>query len=211
MPVYLSVVAPLAGTAQLLGGFAAWPSCAQPASARPRRRDDRPLEAGRRAPGGRGLHRANVPAAVDGGRQVRILVKTLRRIVRARSLNPMRWYIIASANFHCFIWSATTPSPAAHICGGHRHARSAVFRAAGRSVGSGPDPLLRPGRTDRRFRPTDRLASAVRPGRAATALMVNVLATASSNGRTAMTCTHDANRHGRRWPPKTKQPWIGLP
>jgi hypothetical protein len=41
-----------------------------------------------------------------------ILVKTLRRIVRARSLNPMRWYIIASANFHCFIWSSETPSQA---------------------------------------------------------------------------------------------------
>ena len=41
-----------------------------------------------------------------------ILVKTLRRIVRARSLNPMRWYIIASANFHCFIWSSGTPSQA---------------------------------------------------------------------------------------------------
>jgi hypothetical protein len=41
-----------------------------------------------------------------------ILVKTLRRIVRARSFNPMRWYIIASANFHCFIWSSETPSQA---------------------------------------------------------------------------------------------------
>jgi hypothetical protein len=39
-----------------------------------------------------------------------ILIKTLRRIVRARSLNPVRWYIIASANFHCFIWSRKTPS-----------------------------------------------------------------------------------------------------
>ena len=41
-----------------------------------------------------------------------ILVKTLRRIVRAGSWNPMRWYIIASANFHCFIWSSATPSQA---------------------------------------------------------------------------------------------------
>jgi hypothetical protein len=41
-----------------------------------------------------------------------ILVKTLRRIVRAGSFNPMRWYIIASANFHCFIWSSETPSQA---------------------------------------------------------------------------------------------------
>jgi hypothetical protein len=38
------------------------------------------------------------------------LKKTLRRIIRARILDPMRWYIIASANFHCFIWSSETPS-----------------------------------------------------------------------------------------------------
>ena len=41
-----------------------------------------------------------------------ILMKTLRRLVRARSLNPVRWYVIASANFHCFIWSSETPSQA---------------------------------------------------------------------------------------------------
>jgi hypothetical protein len=41
-----------------------------------------------------------------------ILVKTLRRLLRARSLNPVRWYVIASANFHCFIWSSETPSQA---------------------------------------------------------------------------------------------------
>lgn len=39
-----------------------------------------------------------------------ILKKTLRRIRHARTLNPIRWYIIASANFHCFIWSSETPS-----------------------------------------------------------------------------------------------------
>jgi hypothetical protein len=39
-----------------------------------------------------------------------ILGKTLRRIVRARSLNPMRWYIAASANFHCFLWSSAESS-----------------------------------------------------------------------------------------------------
>jgi len=47
-----------------------------------------------------------------------ILVKTLRRIVRARSVNPMRWYIIASANFHCFIWSKHTPAyPRTYVAG----------------------------------------------------------------------------------------------
>jgi hypothetical protein len=39
-----------------------------------------------------------------------ILKKTLRRIIHARTLNPIRWYIIASTNFHCFIWSNETPS-----------------------------------------------------------------------------------------------------
>jgi hypothetical protein len=48
----------------------------------------------------------------------RILVKTLRRIVRARTLNPVRWYVIASANFHCFIWSNATPAqPRTYIAG----------------------------------------------------------------------------------------------
>ena len=47
-----------------------------------------------------------------------ILVKTLRRIVRARSLNPVRWYVIASANFHCFIWSRSTPArPRTYVAG----------------------------------------------------------------------------------------------
>jgi hypothetical protein len=35
----------------------------------------------------------------------RILFKTLRRILRARTLDPVRWYVIASANLHCFVWS----------------------------------------------------------------------------------------------------------
>jgi hypothetical protein len=43
---------------------------------------------------------------------VTVLLKTLRRLLRARSLNPIRWYVIASANFHCFIWSSETPSQA---------------------------------------------------------------------------------------------------
>jgi hypothetical protein len=41
-----------------------------------------------------------------------ILLKTLRRIRRACTLNPIRWYVIAGANFHCFIWSSATPSQA---------------------------------------------------------------------------------------------------
>jgi hypothetical protein len=112
MPVYLSVVAPLAGTASF------W--------------DD--LRRGQLAPnlrlrdldGETICHTKLVDrreAIVDFIERlfrrpwtvvapVGILVKTLRRILRARTLNPMRWYIIASANFHCFIWSSETPARA---------------------------------------------------------------------------------------------------
>ena len=34
-----------------------------------------------------------------------IVAKTLRRIMRSGTINPIRWYIIASANLHCFLWS----------------------------------------------------------------------------------------------------------
>jgi hypothetical protein len=110
MPVYLSVVAPLAGTT------AFW--------------DD--LRQGQLAPNLRlrdldGETICHTNLADDRDAIVRfiermfrrpwtvvprlqILKKTVRRILRARTLNPMRWYIIASANFHCFIWSSETPS-----------------------------------------------------------------------------------------------------
>ncbi len=112
MPVYLSVVAPLAGTASF------W--------------DD--LRLGHLAPNlrlrdldGETICHSNL---VDRREAIAafiekmfrrpwtvvprfgILVKTLRRLVRARSLNPVRWYVIASTNFHCFIWSSETPSQA---------------------------------------------------------------------------------------------------
>jgi hypothetical protein len=112
MPVYLSVVAPLAGTASF------W--------------DD--LRLGHLAPNlrlrdldGETICHSNLadrPEAIVAfiERMFRrpwtvvarfgILVKTLRRLVRARSLNPVRWYVVASANFHCFIWSSETPSQA---------------------------------------------------------------------------------------------------
>jgi hypothetical protein len=112
MPVYLSVVAPLAGTASF------W--------------DD--LRRGHLAPNlrlrdldGETICHSNLadrPEAIVAfiERMFRrpwtvvarwgILVKTLRRILRARTLNPVLWYVIASANFHCFIWSSATPSQA---------------------------------------------------------------------------------------------------
>jgi radical SAM superfamily enzyme YgiQ (UPF0313 family) len=118
MPVYLSVMAPLAGTATF------W--------------DD--LRRGHLAPDlrlrdldGETICHRNLAdrrdAIVDFIERMfrrpwtvvarsRILKKTLRRIMRARTLNPIRWYIIASANFHCFIWSSETPSqPRTYVAG----------------------------------------------------------------------------------------------
>jgi hypothetical protein len=39
-----------------------------------------------------------------------IIIKTLRRILRSRTLNPIQWYIIALANLHCFMWSSASPA-----------------------------------------------------------------------------------------------------
>jgi hypothetical protein len=109
MPEYLSVIAPLAGTVSF------W--------------DD--LRMGHLAPNlrlrdldGETLghrHLGDTPEAIVSFIErmfrrpwtvvprLRILAKTVRRIINARTLNPVRWYVIASANFHCFIWSRATP------------------------------------------------------------------------------------------------------
>jgi hypothetical protein len=110
MPVYLSVVAPLAGTASF------WYELAQgnlAANLRLRDLDGETL-----------CHRnlADEPAAIVDfieklfrrpwvivGRWG-ILFKTLRRIARSGSWDPIRWYVIAAANLHCFVWSRTSPS-----------------------------------------------------------------------------------------------------
>ncbi len=112
MPVYLSVVAPLAGTV----GF--WEDLRQGQLAPNLRLRDLDGEtichaklADRREVIVDFIERMfRRPWTVVA--RLGILVKTLRRIVRARSLNPIRWYVIASANFHCFIWSSATPSQA---------------------------------------------------------------------------------------------------
>jgi hypothetical protein len=105
MPTYLSVVAPLAGTATF------WAD----------------LEKGRLAPNLRlrdldGETLAFSELADDPEALARfvetifrrpwqvvsrtaIITKTLRRILRSGTLNPIRWYVIASANLHCFLWS----------------------------------------------------------------------------------------------------------
>jgi hypothetical protein len=110
MPVYLSVVAPLAGTESFWEDLAAGNLAA---NLRLRDLDGETL-----------CHRnlADDPASivdfieklfrqpwVIAGRWG-ILFKTLRRIMRSGSWDPIRWYVIAAANLHCFVWSRTSPS-----------------------------------------------------------------------------------------------------
>jgi radical SAM superfamily enzyme YgiQ (UPF0313 family) len=118
MPIYMSVVAPLAGTESF------W--------------DD--LNAGRLAPhlrlrdlDGETIAYSQLADRADAfvdfverifrrpwtvvGR-VGVLFKTFRRLVRARTLNPVRWYFTAAANLHCFVWSRATPSqPRSYLAG----------------------------------------------------------------------------------------------
>jgi hypothetical protein len=105
MPTYLSVIAPLAGTKAFWddlgsGGLAA--------NLRLRDLDGETIAYSKLA---------DHPAAivefiermfrrpwVEVGR-FGIVTKTLRRLFRSGTLNPIRWYFIAAANFHCFVWS----------------------------------------------------------------------------------------------------------
>jgi hypothetical protein len=112
MPVYLSVVAPLAGTE----GF--WNDLAS-RQLRPNLRL-RDLD-------GETVAYSNLADNTDAivafleklfrrpwtiVSRFSILMKTLRRIVRSGSYDPIHWYIIAAANLHCFVWSSTSPAKA---------------------------------------------------------------------------------------------------
>ena len=110
MPVYLSVVAPLAGTANFWddlrsGGLAP--------NLRLRDLDGETIGYAKLVDNPEAI--VNVlekmfrrPWTVVG--RLYILAKTLKRIARARTLNPIRWYVIAAANMHSFVWSRGTPS-----------------------------------------------------------------------------------------------------
>jgi hypothetical protein len=37
-------------------------------------------------------------------------MKTIRRIARSGTWDPVHWYIIAAANLHCFVWSSAEAS-----------------------------------------------------------------------------------------------------
>ena len=112
MPVYLSAVAPLAGTVNFWDELF---SNALAPNLRLRDLDGETIGYSRLADGPEALvtfleKMFRRPWEVVG--RLRVLSKTLRRIVRARSPNPIRWYIIASANLHSFVWSRGTPSQA---------------------------------------------------------------------------------------------------
>jgi hypothetical protein len=112
MPVYLSVIAPLAGTesfwADLTSGRLA-------PNLRLRDLDGETIAYGQL--GDRPEAIVNFverifrrPWTIVG--RTSIFLKTFRRLVRGRTLNPIRWYFAASANLHCFVWSRGTPSQA---------------------------------------------------------------------------------------------------
>lgn len=109
MPVYLSVVAPLAGTASF------WDDLRMGHLAPNLRLRDLDGETiGHTQLGDRTEDIVNFierifrrPWEVVG--RFGILAKTLRRVIRARTWNPVRWYILVSMNLHCFLWSRSTP------------------------------------------------------------------------------------------------------
>ncbi len=105
MPTYISVIAPLAGTNSFWDDLE---SGSLAANLRLRDLDGETVAYS---------SLADEPAAVVDfierlfrrpwvvvGR-VGILAKTVRRLFRSGTLNPIRWYFIAAANLHCFLWS----------------------------------------------------------------------------------------------------------
>jgi hypothetical protein len=118
MPVYLSVIAPLAGTesfwADLKAGRLA-------SNLRLRDLDGETIAYAQLGDRPEAIvdfveRMFRRPWSVVG--RAGVLLKTLRRLVRARSLNPIRWYFAASANLHCFLWSRATPSqPRSYLAG----------------------------------------------------------------------------------------------
>jgi hypothetical protein len=118
MPVYISVVAPLAGTesfwADLQSGRLA-------ANLRLRDLDGETIAYAQLADRPDAVVNFverifRRPWTVVG--RFGILLKTFRRLARGRSLNPVHWYFTASANLHCFVWSRGTPSqPRSYLAG----------------------------------------------------------------------------------------------
>jgi len=112
MPTYISVVAPLAGTASFWDDLAAGQLAA---NLRLRDLDGETICYAKLADAPEAVVTfvekiMRRPWTVVG--RAGILLKTLRRLVRAGSLNPMRWYVMAQADLHCFVWSHGSPAEA---------------------------------------------------------------------------------------------------
>jgi hypothetical protein len=118
MPTYLSVIAPLAGTK------AFWDDLASGGLAANLRLRD--LDGETIAYSGLVDNEAAIvdfiepmfrrPWVIVG--RLGVLVKTFRRILRSRTLNPIRWYFIAAANLHCFLWSSAEKcAPRTYLAG----------------------------------------------------------------------------------------------
>jgi len=118
MPVYLSVIAPLAGTESFWEHLS---SGKLAPNLRLRDLDGETIAYAKLADSPEALaafveRMFRRPWTVVG--RIGILAKTVRRIARSRSFNPVRWYFIASANLHCFVWSRGTPSqPRSYLAG----------------------------------------------------------------------------------------------
>jgi hypothetical protein len=118
MPVYISVIAPLAGTPSFWADLSS-----KQLAPNLRLRDLDGETIGYAELADRHEELADCverlfrrPWTITG--RLGILVKTLRRLVRSRFFNPIRWYIIAAANLHCFVWSSGTPSqPRSYLAG----------------------------------------------------------------------------------------------
>ena len=110
MPTYLSLVAPLAGTAKF------WTDLeARKLSVNLRLRD---LDGETIAYARLADDPAHIAAFAERMfrrpwevvSRFQILRKTVRRLLRSGVWNPIRWYFIASANLHCFVWSTAEVS-----------------------------------------------------------------------------------------------------
>ena len=108
MPIYMSVVAPLAGTATF------WADLKEgrlAANLRLRDLDGETIAYARLSDSETSLvqfvEQVFRRPWVIAGRK-RVLWKTLRRIMATGSLNPIRWYYLAASNLHCFVWSTAS-------------------------------------------------------------------------------------------------------
>lgn len=118
MPIYMSVVAPLAGTETFWDDL---DSGRLAANLRLRDLDGETIAYSKLAdrPDALASFVERIfrrPWTVVG--RAGVLLKTVRRLARSGTLNPVRWYFMAVGTLHCFIWSRGTPSqPRSYLAG----------------------------------------------------------------------------------------------